>query len=110
MHYDCEERQYKMGKEYYGLLGKIRSVPGKRDELIAALQDSSRDVPGKLVYLIQLEADDPDAFWINEVWADKGAYEACLTMPQVQAGMATTRSLIAGVEVRVEAIPLGTFD
>ena len=99
-----------MGTTYFGLLGKMRSVPGKRDALIAALQDSSRDVPGKLVYLIQLEEDDPDAFWINEVWADKAAYEACLTMPQVREGMELTRSLIAGVEVRVETIPLGTFD
>lgn len=99
-----------MSDGYFGLLGKMRSVPGKRDELIAALQDSSRDVPGKLVYLIQLEQDDPNAFWINEVWADKAAYEACLTMPQVQQGMEQTRSLIAGVEVRVEAIPLGVFD
>jgi quinol monooxygenase YgiN len=95
---------------YFGLLGRMRAVPGKRDELIAALQESSRDVPGKLVYLIQLEADDPDAFWINEVWESKAAYEACLTLPQVRAGMERTRSLIAGVEVRVETIPLGTFD
>jgi len=99
-----------MSKNYFGLLGKMRAVPGKRGELVAALQESSRDVPGKLLYLIQLEADDPDAFWINEVWADKAAYEACLTMPQVQEGMAATRLLIAGVEVRVEAIPLGKFD
>ena len=73
--------------------------------LLAGLDDLR-----KLVYLIQLEQDDPDAFWINEVWADKASYEACLTMPQVQQGMAATRSLIAGVEVRVEAIPLGVFD
>ncbi|MDG2001931.1 MAG: antibiotic biosynthesis monooxygenase [Novosphingobium sp.] len=95
---------------YFGLLGNMRAVPGKRDELIAALQDSSRDVPGKLVYLIQLEQDDPDAFWINEVWETKGHYDACLTMPQVQEGMEATRALIAGVEVRVETEPLGTFD
>jgi quinol monooxygenase YgiN len=87
----------------------MRSVPGKRDELIAALQDSSRDVPGKLVYMIQLETDDPDAFWINEVWESKAAYEACLTLPQVREGMDRTRALIAGVDMRVETTPLGTF-
>lgn len=99
-----------MSNDYWGLLGKMRAVPGKRAELIAALQDSSRDVPGKLVYLIQLEADDPDAFWINEVWETRAHYDACLTMPQVQGGMAATRALIAGVEVRVETMPLGSFD
>jgi quinol monooxygenase YgiN len=95
---------------YFGLLGNMRAVPGKRDELIAALQESSRDVPGKLVYLIQLDQNDPDVFWINEVWKTKAHYDACLTMPQVQEGMAATRELIAGVEVRVETVPLGSFD
>jgi len=95
---------------HFGLLGRMRAVSGKRDELIAALQDSSRDVPGKLVYLIQLEQDDPDAFWINEVWETKAAYETCLTMPQVRDGMEKTRALIAATDVRVETIPLGKFD
>jgi len=97
-------------KNYFGLLGRMRAVPGKRDELIAALQESSRDVPGKLVYLIQLETNDPDAFWINEVWETKAHYEACLTMPQVLEGIEKTRPLIAGGDVRVETVPLGSFD
>lgn len=90
----------------WGLLGRMRAQPGRRDELIAHLQDSSRDVPGKLVYLIQLETGDPDAFWINEVWESKAAYEACLTLPQVRKGMELTRPLIAGVDHRIETVPL----
>lgn len=93
-------------KGTYGLLGKMRAQPGKRDELIGHLLDSSRDVPGKLVYLISLEIHDSDSFWITEVWSDKAAYEACLTLPQVQQGMAVTRPLIAAVEHRVETVPL----
>jgi quinol monooxygenase YgiN len=89
----------------FGLLGRMVAKPGRREELIAHLQDSSRDVPGKLLYLIQLEQDDPDAFWINEIWADKAAYDACLTLPQVQKGMELTRPLIASVEHRTETIP-----
>lgn len=93
----------------WGLLGRMKAQPGKRGELVAALQESSRDVPGKLLYLIQLEADDPDAFWINEIWESKAAYEACLTRPQVQQGMEQTRSLIASVEHRTETAPLEDF-
>ncbi|MBW8785851.1 MAG: antibiotic biosynthesis monooxygenase [Novosphingobium sp.] len=92
----------------WGLLGRIRAVPGKREEVIAHLLDSSRDVPGKLVYLISLEIDDPDAFWITEVWRDKAAYDACLAMPEVQQGLALTGPLIAAVEHRTETIPLGS--
>jgi quinol monooxygenase YgiN len=93
----------------WGLLGRMTAVPGKRDELIAALQESSRGVPGKIVCLIQLEIDDPDSFWINEVWRDKAAYDACLTMPQVMRGLEVTRPLIAGGEHRTETIPLGDW-
>lgn len=95
---------------YFGLLGRMRSVPGKRAELIAHLQHSSRQVPGKLVYLIQLEQDDPEAFWINEVWESKAAYEACLSHPDVAKGIELTRPLIAGGDVRVETVPPGDFD
>lgn len=90
----------------WGLLGRMKAQPGKRDELIAVLKDSSRDVPGKLVYLIQLEEDDPDAFWINEVWASRAAYDGCLTLPQVVRGMELARPLLAGIEHRTETLPL----
>ena len=90
----------------WGLLGRMRAQPGKRDELIAALQDSSRDVPGKLLYLIQLELNDPDAFWINEIWESKAAYDACLTLPQVGDWGARLASLLAGIEHRTETKPL----
>jgi quinol monooxygenase YgiN len=95
-----------MSEGKWGLLGRMKAQSGKRDELIAVLQESSRDVPGKLVYLIQLEQDDPDAFWINEVWQTKAHYEACLTMPQVIEGMKRGLPLLAANEHRTETIPL----
>ena len=91
----------------WGLLGRMRAQPGKRDELIACLKESSRDVPGKLLYLIQLETDDPDAFWINEIWESKAAYEACLGLPQVGDWSARLAPLLAGIEHRTETVPLG---
>ena len=90
----------------WGLLGRMTAQPGRRDDLIACLQQSSRDVPGKLVYLIQRELDDPDAFWINEVWASKAAYDACLALPQVLRGMERARPLLAGIDHRTETAPL----
>jgi quinol monooxygenase YgiN len=90
----------------WGLLGRMIAKPGKRDELVAALKESSRDVPGKLLYLIQLEEDDPDAFWINEVWESKAAYEACLAMPQVGDWAGRLGALMAGIEHRTETMPL----
>jgi quinol monooxygenase YgiN len=91
----------------WGLLGRMTAQPGKRDELVAALLDSSREVPGKLVYLISLEQDDPDAFWITEVWRSRADYDACLHLPQVIEGQKALGPLIAGIEHRTETVPLG---
>lgn len=96
-----------MSTTQWGLLGRMIAKPGKRDELIAALRESSRDVPGKLLYLIQLEQDDPDAFWINEIWESKAAYDACLGLPQVGDWAGRLGELMAGIEHRTETIPLG---
>jgi len=90
----------------WGLLGRMKAKPGKRDELIAALKESSRDVPGKLLYLFQLEQDDPDAFWINEIWESKAAYDACLTLPQTGDWGAKLAPLLVGIEHRTETLPL----
>jgi quinol monooxygenase YgiN len=93
--------------ERFGLIGQLRAHPGKRDELIACLQEGSRDVPGKLAYLIALERDDPDAFWVTEIWREKADYEACLAMPQVQKAAARMRDLLAGAGPRIETTPIG---
>lgn len=90
----------------WGLLGRMTAHPGKRAELIAALKESSRDVPGKLLYLIQLEQDNPDAFWINEVWESKAAYDACLAMPQTGDWGAKLAPLLARIAHRTETAPL----
>lgn len=90
----------------WGLLGRMTAHPGKRDELVAALKESSRDVPGKLLYLIQLEGSDPDAFWINEVWESRAAYDACLAMPQTGDWGAKLAPLLAKIEHRTETAPL----
>jgi quinol monooxygenase YgiN len=94
------------GTQHWGLLGRMTAKPGKRDALVAALKESSRDVPGKLLYLIQLEEGDPDAFWINEVWESKAAYDACLAMPQTGDWGAKLAPLLAGIEHRTETVPL----
>jgi len=91
----------------WGLLGRMTAQPGKREELIGVLQESSRGVAGKLVYLIQLEQDDADSFWINEVWESQAHYDACLSLPQVIRGMELARPLLAGMAHRTETVPLG---
>jgi quinol monooxygenase YgiN len=90
----------------FGLIGQLSAVPGKRDELIACLREGSRDIPGKLAYLIALDRNDPDSIWITEIWRDEAAYNACLLLPQVQAASAEFAKLVASAGPRIETVPL----
>jgi len=90
----------------FGLIGQLSAVAGKRDELVACLREGSRDVPGKLAYLIALDRNDPDSIWVTEIWRDEAAYNACLAMPGVEAASERLRGLVASAGPRIETIPV----
>ena len=91
----------------YGLIGKIRATPGRRDELAAILLESTGDMPGCLSYVVANDAGDPDACWITEVWEDRASHQASLSLPAVQQAIARARPIIAGFGERFETEPLG---
>ncbi len=92
--------------ELYGLIGKMKVVPGKRAELIAILGESSHAMPGCVLYLIAEDLADTDGIWITEVWDTKAHHDDSLKLPAVQAAIAKGRPLIAGFESRVEMHPV----
>jgi quinol monooxygenase YgiN len=51
----------------YGLIGKIKVLPGKRDELTAILLKGLRDLPGCLSYVVAQDLIDSDALWVTEI-------------------------------------------
>ena len=63
--------QAKENKAMYGLIGQMKAAPGKRDELVAILSESTGGMPGGLSYVVATDATDADALWITEVWTDK---------------------------------------
>ena len=93
--------------ELYGLIGQMMAAPGKRDELIRYLAEGTAEMPGTLAYMINKDAADPDALWIVEVWKDKAAHAASLSLPQVQAAIAKARPILAGFGTRAEVVPVG---
>jgi quinol monooxygenase YgiN len=95
--------------ERFGLIGQLKAKSGRRDELIACLEEGSRDVPGKLAYLIALDRSDADAFWITEIWREKGDYEACLELPQVKRAASRMAELLAAAGPRIETTPIGSL-
>ena len=90
----------------FGLIGKMRAVAGKRDELAAILSESTTAMPGCISYVIARDPSDPDALWITEVWESKDLHRASLQLPEVQAAIAKGRPLIAGFDSHVETEPL----
>lgn len=91
----------------YGLIGQMKAAPGKRDQLVAILSESTGGMPGCLSYIVAKDATDADALWITEVWTDKDSHAASLKLPSVQAAIAKARPIIAGFGHRFETVPIG---
>ena len=91
----------------YGLIGKMRVIPGKRDELIDILAAGLSDMPGCLSYVVARDPGDSDVIWVTEVWDKKSSHEASLSLAHVREAISLGRPLIAGFEARFETEPVG---
>jgi quinol monooxygenase YgiN len=91
----------------FGLIGKMRSQPGKRDALIAILLEGTQAMPGCLSYVVASDPADADAIWITEVWDNEASHKASLALPAVQAAIGKARPLIAGFDSQVKTVPVG---
>jgi quinol monooxygenase YgiN len=91
----------------YGLIGKLLSAPGRRDELIRLLLDGSADMPGCLSYIVAADATDSNAIWITEAWDSEASHQASLSLPQVRNAITMGKPMIAGFGERFVTTPLG---
>ncbi len=91
----------------YGLIGKIRTVPGQREALISILTDGMGAMPGCLSYIVAQDPTDADAIWVTEVWVDQASHQASLSLPGVQEAITRGRPMIAGFGERFETTPMG---
>src|SRR5690554_2524355 len=95
------------GRTMYGLIGRIRTVPGQRDALIEILVSGVAGMPGCLSYVVARDPSDPDALWVTEVWDSGASHRASLSLPAVKEAIARGRSLIAGFDQQIETEPVG---
>jgi quinol monooxygenase YgiN len=91
----------------HGLIGKMTTQPGRRDELVSLLLKSTVEMPGCLSYVIAADSNDTDAIWVTEVWDNEASWSASLQLPEVQAAIAEARPLIVGMEPRYVTTPFG---
>jgi quinol monooxygenase YgiN len=91
----------------YGLIGRMKAAPGRRDEFAAILLESIIDMPGCLSYVVAKDSKDPDALWVTEVWESEAAHRASLALPAVRAAIAKGRPLIASFDEQQATEPIG---
>ncbi|WP_119271008.1 putative quinol monooxygenase [Taklimakanibacter deserti] len=91
----------------YGLIGKMRAKPGKRDDLLAILLNGIDSMPGCLSYIVARDPADADVIWITEVWDNESSHKASLTLPQVRAAIAKAMPIIAGFDSSTPTEPVG---
>ena len=83
----------------YGLIVKLTTAPGRRNELITLMGgDDSHTIPGCLSFIVAEDAADENVLWITEVWESQASHEASLQAPPVKEGFADAGTLIAGYE------------
>lgn len=93
--------------DMYGMIVKITTISGKRDEFIAILLDGIGDMPGCLSYVVAKDTSDADAIWVSEVWESKASHDASLALASVKDTIAKGRPLIAGFSNNVVTAPVG---
>jgi quinol monooxygenase YgiN len=91
----------------YGLIGKIISLPGKREELAQILIGGVAGMPGCLSYVVAKDMETPNALWITEVWESQQKHSDSLELATVKDAISKGRPIIAGFGGRFETQPLG---
>jgi len=102
-----DRREAREEGEMYGLIGKLKAIPGQRAALTQILLEGAAGMPGCLSYVVATDPTDGDAVWITEVWERRELHQASLALPAVQQAIAQGRPLIAGFGERFETTPIG---
>ena len=82
----------------YGLIAKLTTLPGKREDFIPILVKSSSRMPGCLSYVVAKDADDENVLWVTEVWNSEASHTASLSLPEVKTAILQARTLVAAFE------------
>ncbi|MET0144510.1 MAG: putative quinol monooxygenase [Ilumatobacteraceae bacterium] len=81
------------------MLARIPAQPGRRDELVAAMQQAitnAESEAGTRVYILHTNDKDPDAVFFYELYDDAAALDAHMTSDAFKALGASLRDLAGG--------------
>lgn len=90
----------------FGLIGNFKTMPGKRDEVLALMSAGIGSMPGCLSYVIAADNADDDTIWVTEVWENEEYHQASLQIPEVRATIEQVMPLLAGGESTARTTPV----
>jgi quinol monooxygenase YgiN len=92
----------------YGLIIRIRTKPGKRNEYISVLSCGFQKMGGCHSYIFAEDPADADLIWVTEIWESHEAHDLAINRPDVRASIndVKSRDLIIEREMRVVVKPV----
>src|SRR5690349_11977860 len=93
----------------YGYLASMKTLPGRRDEVLAILlsaSDGLREV-GCDLYIVGHSPTDDVTIFVSEVWGSKEQHDASLQLPETKAAIATAMPMLTGEFTGQEVAVLG---
>lgn len=82
----------------WGMIARIKTVAGLRDEMVAVLRQSAANMPGCLSYVVATDTTTEDVLWVTEVWESQASHDTSLQLRQVQDAIPHARALVASFE------------
>src|SRR4051812_29386372 len=82
----------------YGYLASMKTLPGRRDEVVAILLsgvDGLREV-GCDLYIVGLVPTDDVTIFVSEVWGSKEQHDASLQLSEMKAAIAAAMPMLTG--------------
>ena len=82
----------------YGLIVKLTTSSGKREEMIGILKESAVEMPGCLSYVVAKDSADENAIWVTEVWDCEASHDASLSLPAVKNAIPQAKQIVSGFD------------
>jgi len=82
----------------YGLIVKLTTAPGKREEMIGILKESAAEMPGCLSYVVAKDSADENTIWVTEVCDCAASHDASLSLPTVKNAIPQAKQIVSGFD------------
>lgn len=86
------------GDEKFGVYGRLTAQTGKRDDLVARLQEAMRACDGLGLEFGSVNAvlDDPNSVWITQIWTNKNSHDTATRSEALVSITASLMLLVSG--------------